>query len=229
MQIARPVPQLTRVVQSTHDTRVGAQLVTIRAGNAGDTRTLASYCLPNRLTFIVLSPGAHGQLRTTQFLLPMFHLKANQPEVVRIRIDQERRPLRTIRTAYLFQSQFAQSRAIAPTDPEDVLLWDELLLGKWIDPVMSLLACYEILRRGRDDKKNMLRQIVVPNLDTWFPGIPDTAAIAAMLDLPRTTPEGVPLFREGLLAFPDWEDQLPLSADRLDFESIWTMWRGIRR
>lgn len=227
-QTARPVPQLTRVVQSTHPATAGPQLVTIKSGN-NEARTLASYCLPNRLTFIVMSPGSRGQSRVNQFMLPMFHLNAFQPPIVQRRIQEDSTPLRTIRTAYLFQAQFARSREIAPTESDDQTLWRELLLGKWLDPVMSLLACYEILRRGRDHHKQDLRTVVIPNLETWFPGLPDTAAIATMLDLPRPEPTGPPLFREGLLAFEDWDEHLPIPADRLDFAHIWTMWRGRRR
>ena len=94
--------------------------------------------------------------------------------------------------------------------------------------VMSLLACYEILRRGNDANKQMLRGTVVPNLEQYFGGIPDIAAIATLLDLPRPMPAGAPIFRDGLLAYPDWEDRLPMPADDLDFNYVWTAWRGRR-
>jgi hypothetical protein len=225
---ARPVPTLTGVFQSTTRAAAGSQLVTIDFGRA-EARTFASYCLPNRLTFIVCSPGSRGQLRVNQFLLPMFHLQALQPPFVQDRIREDPRPLRIIRTAYLFQSQFARAYDIRPADPEDQDVWGELLHGKWFDPVMSLLVCYEILRRGNDPDRLIVRNNVLPNLDHYFGGIPDVAALAAMLGFDRAVPKHPPLFREGLLAFPDWEDDLPIGADKLDFNYTWTAWRGVRR
>jgi hypothetical protein len=102
----------------------------------------------------------------------------------------------------------------------------ELLHGKWFDPVMSLLVCYEILRRGNDPDRLIVRNNVLPNLDQYFGGLPDVAALAAMLGFDRAAPKDPPLFREGLLAFPDWEDDLPIASDKLDFNYTWTAWRG---
>jgi hypothetical protein len=225
---AKVVPGLTGVFQAMLPTVTGPQLLTIGLGPA-KTRTVASYCLPNRLTFVVFSPGSRGQLRANQFLLPMFHLVGLLPRTVGDLVRQHPHPLRVIRTAYTFQSQFGRKRDIKPPEPEDHSMWNELLHGKWIDPVMSLLAGYEILRRGDDNDKQVLRDIVVPNLEQDFAGVPDIAAIADSLGLERPMPAAAPLFREGLLAFPDWDDHLPLPADRLDFDYMWTTWRTGRR
>lgn len=225
---AELVPGLTGVYQALSPTMEGPQLVTIEVG-ASRTRTMASYCLPNRLTFIVLATVSRGALCADQFLLPMFHLQQYLPSAVQDRIRQHPAPLRIIHTAYTFQSQFGRQREIAPPEAEDRMTWDELLFGKWIDPVMSLLVCYEILRRGNDQSKQAIRDIVVPNLEQYFPGIPDIAAIAELVGLDRPMPAHPSLFREGLLAFPDWEEHLPMAAAKLDFNYMWTTWCTGRR
>jgi len=224
-QRARGVKDLVNVFQVTEKTKAGPQLVTVKIGRS-EARTFASYSLPNRLTFIVLSPGNRDQLQINQFLLPMYHLtNYYEPLVIEKLRDF---PLRAIMTAYLFQLQFARSRAIQPANAEDQEIWDYLLYGKWLDPIMSLLACYEILRRGDEQLKSELRYTVIGNLDKYFPGLPDTDAIASNLGLARRRPAAPPLFREGLLAFPEWEDHLPISSSKLDFNYTWTTWRGLR-
>ena len=70
------------------------------------------------------------------------------------------------------------------------------------------------------------RDIVVPRFEGLFPQIADGAALAALLGGSRPLPAAPPLFREGLLAFQEWETRLPISADQLDFNHIWTAWRG---
>ncbi len=55
------------------------------------------------------------------------------------------------------------------------------------------------------------------------------AAVASLLGLDRPMPEAPLLFREGLLASPERDDHLLLAADRLDFNYVWTTWRGPRR
>jgi Caspase domain len=220
-----PVAGLHGVYQALIPATPGPQLVTVQIGNA-QPRTFASWCLPNRLTLFVCSAGSRGQLLINQFILPMFHLVNNLDPRVRGLVVEYDRPLRVVRSAYLFQASFEAKREITPATQDDKNVWDALLFGKWLDPLMSLLACYEILRRGDENDKHTLRGVVLPNLNQYFAGIPDIAAIAAQLDQPYALPTFVPLFREGLLALPELEGALPLPSDRLDFHHIWTAWRG---
>jgi Caspase domain len=220
-----PVAGLQGVYQSLSPTIAGPQLVTVQVDNA-QPRTFASWCLPNRLTLFVSWPGLRGQLNIKQFVLPMFHLVNNLDQRVRGLVVEYNLPLRIVRAAYHFQTSFGAKRQITPVTNEDKLAWDSLLHAKWLDPVMSLLACYEILRRGDEHDKGILRNEVLPNLNQYFAGIPDIAAIAEQLDQPYVISPHAPLFREGLLALPQLEGLLPLPPDRLDFHHIWTAWRG---
>ena len=99
-------------------------------------------------------------------------------------------------------------------DQEEQNRWLELLHGQVIDPVMTLMVCYECVRRGHEATKKLMVSEVIPNLEKYFPDIPDTAAVAELLGLSRLLPSSPPLFTEGLLAFPDWEDSLPYPAGK---------------
>jgi hypothetical protein len=80
---------------------------------------------------------------------------------------------------------------------------------------------------GDEWLKAIIRDPVLPNLRTHFPGAPDIAAISELLDPGSSQPPSEPpLFSEGLFAFPDWADELPCPADKLDYGSLWTMWVG---
>ena len=218
------VAGLTRVFQALSQTSEGAQLVTIGVGRS--MRTFASYCLANRLTLFVCSPGSRGQTIVNQFVLPMFHL---QDRLGNGGVDRYRGamlPLRVVRAAYTFQALFGRKRPIDPSAQEERELWSSLLDGSWVDPLLSPLACYEAVRRGDEAMKARVRDAIVPKLERSFPQIPDGAAVSALLGTSRPVPAGPPLFREGLLAFPEWDASLPISPDRLDFNHIWTAWRG---
>ena len=218
------VPRLTGVFQALAQTSEGLQLVTIGVGRS--MRTFASYCLRNRLTLFVCSPGSRGQTIVNQFILPMFHLRDRLDDTGRDRFRESPLPLRVVRAAYSYQALFGRKRPIEPAEDPERELWSSLVSGSWVDPILSPLACYEAVRRGDDALKHAVRAAVVPKLEALFPHIPDGAAAAALLGLTRPVPQEPPLFRDGLLAFGEWESRLPIDADRLDFNHIWTAWRG---
>ena len=64
---------------------------------------------------------------------------------------------------------------------------------------------------------------------------PDTARLARRLSLcplppvedGTKRPQSVPLFLDGLHAFTDYDQWLPLPASRLDRSSPWTAWGGV--
>ena len=106
--------------------------------------------------------------------------------------------------------------------------WNDLLYAKWIDPVTSLIVCYDIIRRGDEDLRKLVRSVVLPNLTRYFSGIPDIAAVAEQVTPgSQSRPAEPPLFTEGLFAFPEWADKLPYPSDRLDYGALWTTWKGV--
>jgi hypothetical protein len=98
----------------------------------------------------------------------------------------------------------------------------ELLYAKWLDPIAASLASYELLRRGQTEQLPE----VVGNMQRYFPDFPDTCALARLTgkSAPRTA--GPPLFFDGLRAFSDYGEWLPLPASHLDFASPRTAWRA---
>jgi hypothetical protein len=225
-QTPRLVEGLTGVYQANSVVPAGSTLVSFQLGSF-EPRTYSTFAIPNRVTFFVFADDEKGRLQVHQFIMPVYHLVENLDPYVQERLRDGGMPvppLQITRSAYAIQSKFSQGRVISPPSPEESQTWDELLYGKWLDPVMSLIACYEILRRGNDWPKQTLIDEVIPNLERYFPGIPDTACIAEMLGLSRPMPVDPPLFTEGLAAFPDLEDSLRPSARYLDYGSVWTSW-----
>ena len=80
-----------------------------------------------------------------------------------------------------------------------------------------------LIRRGRtaDIAK------VVRNMKEFFPDVPDTSALAKLHGETIGRPQCVPLFFDGLRAFPDYMEgnALPLPASHIDFAGTWTAWR----
>jgi hypothetical protein len=139
-------------------------------------------------------------------------------------------PLATVRMMALAQGQFERNREIDATfEGQERFQWDELTRGKWLDPVMSLIAVYEIIRRGYLEKVRGDMQVIVANLRTYFGGIPDIEVIANLTHFPFQRPFHPPLLLDGLLALSDGDDILPLSTDKIDYGSPWVMWRGAVR
>jgi hypothetical protein len=194
--------------------------------------TFSTAFLPNRATFVTITQDRQGSLQVQQMMLPLGHLLKEFPEEVRYRVFTENpespgsRPLRNIK--FIVQAQRAFRKRLALDSggeghrPEEL---NYLLYGKWLDPVMAALASYELIRRG--SKENL--DEVVYNLLTYFPGFPDTIAIARMVTGEAPPRIGWPLFLDGLSAFKNYQEILPLPASKLDYRGMWTMWRGAIR
>lgn len=204
------------------------------------TLTFVIHCLPNRATFLTFTedaapataagPGPQSptqenrwHLRMYQYLLPVYTLiQYLDPEVSKYLQDNQ---LRTVRSMFLAQNQFSGKRTVelAENGSED---WGAFLKGEWLDPVMSLIACYEMIRGGITDSERDMLKMAVDNLRRYFSGIPDIEVIAKLSGQAWNLPETPPLLLEGVLAIQDYESELPLPASKLDYNCPWTAWRG---
>lgn len=110
------------------------------------------------------------------------------------------------------------------THRESDRYWLELLYGKWLDPVMALIACYELIRRGHAKAQLSTMQEVLHNMRNFFPGFADTEVIAMLVGEPHGPPDSAPLLMDGLLVLGA-NNVLPLPEDHLDFNGVWTSWR----
>jgi hypothetical protein len=193
--------------------------------------TLSTYGLPNRATLLILTPGdRHGDLQVYQCLIPIRALIGRLDPNVRARIDLD--PLNATRFMIHAQRLFTLELPIEGS----LAIWDDLIFGKWFDPVSPLIAVFDLLRRGvmRADLppgdplskyRDRLPEII-DNMRKYFGGLPDIEAIAARAGQPWHPPHSPPLLLDSLAAFADVpRDQfLPLPADRLHYGSPWVMW-----
>lgn len=186
--------------------------------------TVSSYCLPNRASLVIAASGADAEdtrLRIQQYLLPFHHLIKDLDPEVQGRLHSN--PLRMVKLIALAQRQFARKRDVASRF--DLNEWEALLYGKWLDPIMAILASYELVRRGRLE----LMDTVIGNLRQFFAGLPDTEALARLSRQSFERPASVPLVLDGLLALEDYAELLPFPESKLDFTGPWTAWRGAVR
>ena len=180
--------------------------------------TLASHAMPNRGTVVVLTLDDY-QIRVAQYMVPIGHL-LNQLEPEVVSNFSRRRPLVDIYTLAQLTRAFRKRRRIE-TEFKDRQL-EELLESKWLDPIGGALAAYELVRRRKSSAE--LTE-VARNMERFFGGLPDSAAIARLAWQNDQPPTGVPLFLDGLRVFPSYQEWLPYPAALLDFTGPWTAWR----
>jgi hypothetical protein len=204
---------------------LGAHLFSIKLPK-GPTITYATHCLPNRATLIVLTENVEGRLNLHQYILPIRSLfKHLHPRVLEYLQSD---PLEVVRLMFLAQSQFVRKR---PVFGEGGPIRDSKMLlgGKWLDPIMSLIGAYELIRQGALQKNPNRLDVMIENLRKYFEGLPDTEAIAKICGKQWHIPHGAPLLLESILAFDETQEQriLPLAYDEVDYGSPWTSWRDM--
>jgi hypothetical protein len=218
------------------DTAPGMHLVYFRAGNMATCASVA-YCLPNRATLFIVATDASGDMRIHQFILPLAKLKQNLTPM-----EQERQPanlLEAIRFTTLAQRQMARLRSPEPpavgdlkVDPKlekDRESWNNLLYGKWLDPVMALMAAYELASNHKSNKETVywLKE-AVGNLRSYFSALPDVELIAKIAGFPHAEPKSLPLFLAGLQALENSDPLMPLPSAKLDYTGPWITWLGVQ-
>jgi hypothetical protein len=189
--------------------------------------TFAIHCLPNRATLATFAEDEEGRLTFHQFLLPLHHLKQHLEPTVRSYLKQNM--LGVVREIALAHSQFARKRSVqAQLKNCEMGVWDDLVNHKWLDPVMALIAAYDVIRHGTIEQAKRLLGAVNSNLRKYFEGMADVESIAKLLDTEWKLPKTAPLLLDGVLAFDDVQEKqmLPLPPDKLDYKSPWTSWRG---
>jgi len=222
------VKTLVGIYEKRIKARPGSHLLSLRMEKHPPI-TMAVYCLSNRATFVTFAEDPEGRLTIHQYLLPIYRLsKYLDRNVLRY---LELNPLSVVRTMALSQSRFANNHQVTPKKgTNEKRDWDALMFGKWLDPIMSLIACYEIIRCGQVQSYTDNLRIVIKNLRTYFPGIPDTEVIAHLIGMKTNEKankiKSPPLINDGVLAYEDMEKNLPLPASKLDYTTSWTAWRG---
>ncbi len=212
----QPVNGVSGLFEFRADGPPGAKLVRFRIGDRAPMSTL-TYTLPDRATLFVLASDTEGGTRIHQFILPLPSLSQSTQTVA----------LRAIRFITLAQKQVARRRPATPpddADAEDIKRWKELLSGDWLDPVMGLLAAYELANNSRAADAEKLPGLV-QSLRAAYPLIPDVELVAKLAGLPYTEPTGTPLILTGYHALD--RQSLPLPAGKLDYNGPWLTWLGV--
>lgn len=198
----------------------GQRFITVRIGEKAPL-TFASYALPNRVTLFTFAQNQDGSVGVHQYMLPASHLVPFLQPAERDFFNAP--PLQSVRFIALAQKQLAERRRLTQSDDGGAISrWLDLLWGKWLDPVMAIMACYELQRSGE-----AVGTAVLKNLTQCYGQLPDVVAISSRLGATVKPPDAVPMFLAGVRTFP--ELQLPLPRGKLDFGSPWTSWVGAVR
>lgn len=192
----------------------GQYLLSIRL-NQNSPLTLIVRCLENYATLVTVARSENGELAIQQFILPIEHLHESLPPDVEQRLN-----LRSIKRIAQAKRLFANRRSLYTVFSECELA--NLLHGKSPDPLMSVIAGYELVRRGQTDR---LRK-EIEYLHKLPSDIPDVDAIVMLSGDEQEQLSRPPLFLDGLLAIPSYQELLPLDSNRLDFRGPWTAWRS---
>ncbi len=177
---------------------------------------------------MVLTLDTNGAPRIGQFLLPIGHLiDGLEPQVrdsIRHRYGtfspEAPSPLKDVLRLAQLSRAFRRRLNIRSEFGSAAL--EELLYGKWLDPIGAALVAYECLRR--DERQNL--SIVSSNMKRYFAGLPDSNAIACLSGTSREPLRGVPLFLDGLAAYEETDSLLPYPWALVDYSGPWTAWRG---
>ncbi len=220
-QRPRSVPGMAGMFEAFAPGDPGARVVSFAVRGAGHAISLQTCCLPNRVTLIVVAQPAGGAIEFRQMMLVPSHLREELPFLVRERLGPA---LQVVRLIAASQRLFGRGESPEPpgADPRSRELWNLLLAGKWVDPMLAVVAGYALAREGRFDDA----EVVVHNLREYFAGLPDTEALARLTGQPHRRPESAPLILDGLVAFDDYASLAPVpEGGSLDFRGPWTLWR----
>ena len=220
----QPVAAVDGLFEQKEELELGPQLVTY-AVNEQETSTVLVYGLPNRTTLLTFAHHEGQGRQIQQFILPTHsliqHISARESEYL-----QRNRPLQLVRYMSTAQRLFAlQSPIEGYTHQGSDGYWFDLLYHKWLDPIMALIACYELIRRGSAEQQLQSMKEVLSNMRQYFPGFADTEIIAMLLDEKFSPPQNPPLLMDGVIAVGA-RGRLPLPQEKLQFNSIWTLWRN---
>jgi len=236
-----PVEGVEGLYEFSAEVEPGPKLVTFQHKGAPPV-TLSTHALANRATLFALSNGGGlAPINLYQFLLPIAALLDQNPALVRQRVESNP-PLQATRFIVKVERLFARGRSIkeviksegGPIDAESQRRYNDLIDTKWLDPVASLLAANDLLRRGVLGDRPELAEFkgvlprMVADLRSFFGDLPDVEALAKAIGAKWKLPVAPPMIADSLTAF-NLEDQksfMPYSSDRRHFGTPWVAWIG---
>jgi caspase domain-containing protein len=224
-QLLKKVKGLEKIYELRLPATPGSHLLSLKVPKR-PAITFATHCLPNRATLATFAQDKEGRLTFHQSILPIKHLAKYLDPTVQGYLHGNM--LDVVRTMTLAQSQFARKRSVREQlEKSDRKVWKDLVNHKWLDPLMALIAAYDVIRHGTRKEARGLLEMVNSNLKKHFEGMGDVEAIAKLLGSPWKMPASPPVFLDGVMAFDEIQEKqmLPLSPDKLDYYSPWTAWQ----
>jgi hypothetical protein len=239
-----PVEGVQGLFECVLEARPGSQLVTFQAKGRIPV-TLSTHTLPNRATVLSLSRSAgDAPVRMYQFMLPIRSLMGHLDAFVRQQIEAA--PLKHVRfvveSERLFMQEHSLSKAFGPqadhVDQETREHYRNLIYSKWLDPVGSLIAASDLLKRGvlnpQLDRHSPLFEFrsvlpgMVRNLRWYFGGISDVEAIARAIGEDWRVPTAPPLLAYSAAGFRIDEQQafMPFENRFRKHDTSWLAWTG---
>jgi hypothetical protein len=219
------------------DVAPGPHIVNLKLGDTVPFATVI-YTIKNRATLFTVAKGIRGGMRIHQFILPLAKLRQylTQDE----QWSQPQNLLEAIRFTTLAQKQVSRLRSLDEVamrrntdDPkilEDQHRWMELLYGKWLDPVMALMASYELARSvKKSDGIKAELDVALGNLRKYFGELPDVEIVARIAGQASKPVTSLPLFLAGLQALGTNVQFMPnyLPPNKLDYTGPWVTWLGV--
>jgi hypothetical protein len=128
---------------------------------------------------LLVSVSHSGEIVMRQMLLPVYSLMPSLSLTVRERFEDE--SLHLIKYLTNAQKLFAARQSVAPATEEDKARWQMMLFGKWIDPLLALMAIFDAIRRGHAHANRESFAVAVGNLMQYFGELPDVHAAAQAL------------------------------------------------
>jgi hypothetical protein len=217
---ARPHSQFDGLFEVVErKTGAGYSYVTVQAGSRPPV-TFGAYTLPDRATLVTVTLDERGAISVQQFILPLGKLADADASPPLTTHGEMAEPLRVVRRAVEMQRAFAAGKPLTAALPAGQL--EELLRFKWFEPIVAVLAAYELVRRG---ERGWMPEVLT-NLHHFFPALGDLQALARMNGDEASPPATPPLVMEGyeVLDFTTTAPAPP--SERLLFRGPWTMWRG---
>jgi uncharacterized caspase-like protein len=200
--------------------------------------------LQDRVTVLIAVAEDSGAVDVQQYLVP-----ARPDAFAAGDYLQDPRNVRRLEQA---QRYYARLPRLEPFDAHVALIEhelhvDDLLAGKWLDPLLGALAGYALIRAGNPDRYvgapspngAGMQPSAMANMLNHFGGLPDAHVLAALCEPERRDEHfqaalelGLPVFAEGFRALYAWYDEtrppterpLWLEPSALLVGSPWTAW-----
>jgi hypothetical protein len=204
--------------------------------------TLSTHALANRATLLVITDNGNRSFNVYQFLLPIDALSERPPGQAQWPVGSVA-ALTTIALIAGVEHQFARACPIdnvlypkqGPVDAAARRQFEDLMAAKWLDPIASLIAANDLLRRGvMADRPEFagyrgVLPVLVSDFRRLFGATPDLEALARAIKGEWNLPTAPPMLRDSVSAFGPLELEviMPFSQDKLYLETPWVAWTDV--